>query len=241
MDLKTAQDATRIAFRELDRLAGIPMPKSVGDAIDSNWSELGKDGLAKLIGFLPPSERRKWDAKLIRIEDANDILAQLEDTLAAEYSNSPGELVYQRAAALIAKFQFIIGHAGEFLLVSEAILEAYGGLLGQGSSAAVDLLKLWFEGKVFGEDEDEEIRAWADRYFADTVDTMAVPLVDAIETVVAGAIIQFLQAFLTVGGIAALVQPVRMALNTSYAVAQGNALPNSGGPTFRRHKDARGK
>jgi len=241
MNLKTAQDATRVAFREIDRVAGIPMPKSVGDAINSNWSELGKDGLAKLLGFMTPSERRKWDAKLIRIEDANEILSQLENTLAATYSNSPGELVYKRAAALVAKFEFIAGHAGEFLLIAERLLAAYGGLLGQGASAGWDLIKLWFEGKVFGEDEDEEVRQWADRNFADTIEVMAVPLEDALETIVAGAIFEFLGIFMTAGGIASLVEPVKTALVIANTLAQRNALPNDGGPTFRRHKDARGK
>lgn len=222
-----------------EHLMSQPLPQSVEEVLSGNYAAAGITIGDAWLAHIPREELAEWGKRTMSIAVANDIVAQLEDDLAAAYTNSQSEILVKNAMITIRALEFLAGHAGELAIVAEALIKALYHAAEDIGSGIAEFFQLWFEGKIFGPDDNAEVNALVDKLSEGLVDDFITPVWDALESVVAASLLEGLKVFGSATAMLVIMEPAQKLCKQAIATAKRSALVQRPRKSYRRRKRAR--
>lgn len=238
--LDKAIEEARSALDFLELVTGVAIPKTLDDALKQDWATVAQDTGDAYFSRMPKEELKKWKTRVMKLEDAYDIVADYEDALVKHYTSSKDEILLKEIGFIGYKLEFVSAHAGELAIVAKSLLtEIVPSIIGNAASTVKNFFVLWFEGKVFGEDEDNEVDTEIRRGVDNIIGDVAAPVWDAVEAVLTATIIELIQNVGTLTALATLLKPVLTEYEKATKAAQGKALKQGPRGGHRRRKRSR--
>ena len=129
LDWEGLQKKAQESISTLEKVLKVKLPGSIHDAVNGDFLEGGEKVLEGLLGKTSRKEKQEWKTRVIRLSDANDILATLESGIVKAYvlsAASPGRTMLD---AVLSLPKWFVRHSAEIYFVLAPLIVAAGSQL----------------------------------------------------------------------------------------------------------------
>jgi len=229
------EEAVERATESIDAYLDSDIPSSLSQAMDEGWGVDEKAARFCQVWF----EKEQLDPLsriVITVEKANEILRAWEQWIVEHYVASAEETFTRNLRRSILIFAFIANNTDSIVTGLQSVVPALKTISSRLFDGAAELWRLYFEGRIFGDDPDDATQQFIDEFGDPLFNQVGVPMAKLFEAAIVYQILEVIGPVADASQQSARIAPMTVAIQRFIADAVKKSLPQRTGPRYRRRK-----